>query len=77
MLPYPQVGVAYDTAEQPRKKLLEFMHHEAVLHPEAEPDMELVNRDARTVHVYPSIATYRMIREVENAVAWVLVCPVL
>ena len=77
MLPYPQLGVADDAAEQPCKELLELVHDEAVLHPEAEADMELVDRDAPTVHVHPDVAADRMVGEVEDAFARVLVCPVL
>lgn len=77
MLSYPQLGVADDAAEQPREELLELMHDEAVLHPEAESDVELVNWDARTVHVHPDVASDRMVREVEDAFARVLVRTVL
>jgi hypothetical protein len=53
------------------------MHDKATLHPETEPNMELVNRDAGMVHVHPNTAADWMVRQVKDAVAWVMMRPVL
>jgi len=77
MLPYPQLGVAYHTAKQPCKQLLKLMHDKSSLHPETEPDMELVNWDVGVVHIHPNTVADWMIRQVKDAVAWVPMRPVL